>query len=273
MFRNAEDKVAQLFQKNKNANSTKEVELVDPLKIKIDPNNLHREESNQSEKDKERIVSQARQRYVHEKKIIVFIMHTCRKLRNLAKQRNIFHNASNGLMFAGLLLLKKGIILNETAIDTLKHKANTYQLYNFEYFLTTNNCTKIQAELTKDNKLYYTLLSHLQRKLQQEIGLNDPRSREIYNISADTNSTIQRIEPELRKETHFLVEFQSQRGHTFSSEINKELSIGLAHLFLSSESSNEFSFKKNGIPFDWRQFEQNLTLEYVNTVLRRAMSR
>ena len=84
--------------------------------------NIHREESNQSEKEKERIIAQARQRYVHEKKIIVFIMHTCRKLRNLAKQRNIFNNASNGLMFAGLLLLKKGIILNEAAINTLKHK-------------------------------------------------------------------------------------------------------------------------------------------------------
>jgi hypothetical protein len=219
------------------------------------------------------VVSQARQRYVHEKKIIVFIMHTCRKLRNLAKQRNVFHAASNGLMFAGLLLLKKGIILNETAINTLKHKTNTYQLYNYEYFLTTNNCTKIQAELTKDNKLYYTLLNHLQRKLQQEIGLNDARAREIFNISADTNTTLQRIEPELRKETHYLIEYHGQRGHTFSSEINKELSIGLAHLFLSSESGVEFSFKKNGIPFDWRQFEQNLTLEFVNSVLRRAGSR
>ena len=85
MFRNAEDKVAQLFKKNKTAKSTKEVQLVDPLNIQLDMQNIHRDETSQSEKDKERVVSQARQRYVHEKKIIVFIMHTCRKLRNLAK--------------------------------------------------------------------------------------------------------------------------------------------------------------------------------------------
>jgi hypothetical protein len=85
MFRNAEDKVAQLFQKNKTSNSTKEVQLVDPLQIQLDMKNIHREESTQSELEKERVVNQARQRYVHEKKIIVFIMHTCRKLRNLAK--------------------------------------------------------------------------------------------------------------------------------------------------------------------------------------------
>jgi hypothetical protein len=233
--------------------------------------NIHREETNQSEQEKERVVNQARQRYVHEKKIIVFIMHTCRKLRNLAKQRNVFGAASNGLMYAGLLLLKKGIILNETAINTLKHKANTYGLFNFEYFLDTNNSGKIEAELTKDNKLYYTLLNHLQKKLQSELGPNDVRGREIYRISEDQNTSIVKIDPELKKETHYLIEYHSQRGHTFSPEINKELSIGLAHLYLSSESAVEFSFKTNGIPFDWRCFEQNLTLEYVNSVLRRAL--
>lgn len=272
MFRNAEDKVAQLFQKNKTSNSTKEVQLVDPLQIQLDMKNIHREESTQSELEKERVVNQARQRYVHEKKIIVFIMHTCRKLRNLAKQTNVFNAACNGLMFAGLLLLKKGIILNETAINTLKYKTNTYGLQNFEYFLETTNSGKIEAELTKDNKLYYTLLTHLQRKLQTEIGVNDPRGREIFNISMDTNTTQTKIEPELRKETHYLIEYHSQRGHTFASEINKELSIGLAHLYLSSESATEFSFKTGGIPFDWRQFEQNLTLEYVNSTLRKALS-
>lgn len=60
MFRNAEDKVAQLFQKNKTSNSTKEVQLVDPLQIQLDMKNIHREESTQSEMEKERVVNQAR---------------------------------------------------------------------------------------------------------------------------------------------------------------------------------------------------------------------
>lgn len=255
MFRNAEDKVALLFNKNRASDSTKEVTLVDPLNIQLDMQNIHREDTNQSEQEKERVVNQARQRYVHEKKIIVFIMHTCRKLRNLAKQRNVLGPASDGLMYVGLLLLKKGILLNEIAINTLLQKTNSYQLYNFDYFLTTNNCGKIEAELSKDNKLYYTLLTHLQRKLQTEIGMNNPRAREIFNLSADTNTTLAKIEPELKKETAYLIEYQNQRGHTLNSEINKELSIGLAHLYLSSESTTEFCFKIDGIPFDWRQFE------------------
>ena len=128
MFRNAENKVAQLFQENKTSNSTKEVQLVNPLQIQLDMKNIHREDSTQSVLEKERVVKQASQRYVHEKKVIVFIMHTCRNLRNLAKYTNVLNAACNGLMFTSLLLLKKGIILNETAINTLKYKTNTYGL-------------------------------------------------------------------------------------------------------------------------------------------------
>lgn len=51
-------------------------------------------------------------------------MHTCRKLRNLAKQRDYLLEASNSLMYSGLLLLKKGIIKNEGAINSIKHKIN-----------------------------------------------------------------------------------------------------------------------------------------------------
>ena len=57
MFRNAEDKVAQLFNKNKASNSTKEVELVDPLNIQLDMQNIHREDANQSDQEKERVVN------------------------------------------------------------------------------------------------------------------------------------------------------------------------------------------------------------------------
>jgi hypothetical protein len=51
-------------------------------------------------------------RYTHEKKTIVFFMYTCRKLRNLAKERTTLKKAANGLMYVAILLLKKGIIMN-----------------------------------------------------------------------------------------------------------------------------------------------------------------
>ena len=71
--------------------------------------------------------------------MIVFMMHTCRRLRNLAKQRSYLGNAANGLMFAGLLLLKKGILLNQQAEKTLSGRQNLYNINQFNVFLNTNN--------------------------------------------------------------------------------------------------------------------------------------
>jgi hypothetical protein len=45
MFRNAEDKVAKLFKKNRNSKTQKEVQLVDPLNIQLDMKNIHRDEA------------------------------------------------------------------------------------------------------------------------------------------------------------------------------------------------------------------------------------
>lgn len=53
-----------------------------------------------------------RSRYVHEKKKVIFIMYTVRKLRNLAKLKNVFGELCDHLMYSACLLLKKGMILN-----------------------------------------------------------------------------------------------------------------------------------------------------------------
>ena len=193
---------------------------------------------------REKSINQARQRYTHEKKIIVFIMHTCRKLRNLAKQRAHLGQASNSLMFSGLLLLKKGIVKNEKAINTIKHQINSFKLPKFEYFLETNNCKKILKELSKDNKLYYTLLSHLQKKLQSEIGMTDARAKELFSLSINTDATLNELQPELEQEMSYLIQFHAQKGHSLVNEIKRELSIGLCDLFLSVKSEKEFSFMK-----------------------------
>lgn len=278
MFRNNEDRVVDLFSQNQvKAKKDGAVELVDPLDIKLE---IKTEEAKgaedikkmEMEKERERAINEARQRYTHEKKIIVFIMHTCRKLRNLAKQRQHLNQASESLMYSGLLLLKKGIIKNEVAINTITHQVNSFELPEFEYFIETNNCRKILKELSKDNKLYYTLLSHLQKKMQAEIGLNNPRAKELFDLSVNSTTALKNIQPELAKETKFLIQFHAQRAHTLAKEIKREFSIGLCDLFLSVESENEFEFKgAEDIPFDWHEFERNFNMNFVNKTLQEAL--
>lgn len=130
----------------------------------------------------------ARRRYTHEKKIIVFIMHTCRKLRNLAKQSDEFGEVAVNFMCSALLLLRKGIIMNELAIDSINDKRDIYGLDKFEEFLESDNCSQILKELKKDNKLYYTLLNHLHKKLKDELGADEPSTQEVIQLSSDENA-------------------------------------------------------------------------------------
>lgn len=137
---------------------------------------MHKDEA----RNQDRIIESARRRYTHEKKVIVFMMHCCRRLRNLAKQRSTLGIVSNGLMFVGVLLLKKGILLNKRAEDTLQRRNNTFNIPNFDAFLQTSNSKKILNELNKDSNLYQTLINHLKSKLKDEVGLSDPTAQKIY---------------------------------------------------------------------------------------------
>jgi len=163
MFHGNKNKVAEDFQKNKQQKH-EEVNLVDPLEIKIDAQPNHTEAQSDQSKAQELSIKRIKFRLTHEKKTIVFMMHTCRKVRNLAKDRDTLGSASNHLMFAGILLLRKGQRLNEIAIQSIKTKNDTYGLNWFTEFTHTQDCTNILNTLQDDQKLYTTLLTHLEKK-------------------------------------------------------------------------------------------------------------
>ncbi len=81
--------------------------------------------------------------YCHVKKMIVFMMYTVRKMRNMVKQKQIFGNVTENMMIVACQLLTKGIILNKYMIDSLVNKIDIYQIKFFENFLQSNECRKI----------------------------------------------------------------------------------------------------------------------------------
>lgn len=196
-------------------------------------------------------------------------MHTCRKLRNLAKQRDHLLEASNNLMYSGLLLLKKGIIKNELAINSIKHKINSLKISSFEKFLESESSSKILAELLKDNKLYYTLLSHIQKKILTEIGVENQRASLLYNLSINTDLKIDLITPELSYEISKLIQVLKAKENGLPNEIKREYYIGICDLYLSFESETEFVFLTDGIPYDWNQFENNFNMNFVNSTIQK----
>ncbi len=271
MFRNHEDKVKNLFLQNKQNAATQETELIeDPTQIKLDPVSIHRERS-ESGGDVNRIVNLAVKRYTHEKKIVVFTMHSCRKLRNLSKRAEVFGKAiSERVMKAALLLLKKGIMLNQVSMGTIQNRSNNFGINGFETFVTTVNAQKILKELEKDDQLYHTLLSHLQGKLSSEFGLGSPDLRNAFELSKSPSAQMYQIESPLQAEVGSLIAHYHQIKYSLDPSMAREVAATFCHLYLGAHSSARFPYVNQGIIFDWRDFDNKLTPNYIEDLLSKA---
>lgn len=270
MFRNNEHKVSRMFEENKKARN-KEVELIYPDEMKIQRQEKKPDPETEAKKI-QRDMRRARARFTHEKKIIVFVMHTCRKLRNIAKQRAKLGEASCHFMYSALLLLRKGIIMNEIALNAILKKVNAFGLNNFDEFAGSEEGEQISKELTKDNKLYYTLLSHLQKKLKQEVAPGDPRAGLIVAMSNSSDVSLQLLKEEVNVESKECFVFYSQKARSLENSLRRELAIGMAHLYLSQNSEDKFSYKQEGgVSFDWNSFEKKLNMDFVHRCIESAL--
>jgi serine/threonine protein kinase len=278
MFRNNQDDVLKMFDKNR-AENLKEIEL------QVEPENLVMPQSKDSQNPMDKNVAMALKlrakilsRYTHEKKTIVFFMYTCRKLRNLAKERTTLKKAANGLMYVAILLLKKGIIMNNVALRSLKKGTNEYGLEGFAEFVKSDDKERLLEELeTKDSVLYNKLFQHLKDKVREEVGPTDQqRTQDVLKLVEDGNENVKSVEDELRKETYFLVQYFSKSLNTFTNTLKYEMMMALAHLYTSANHADYLQYEAEGVPFDWNEFDKSWSndqgIDKINKVLNKALN-
>ena len=276
MFRNNKDTVHQMFNQNK-------MDKGDEFELHSDPNQLKNvgQQTNPNvayggmavaDRNKKRIL----ERYTHEKRIMFFLIQTSVRLRNLSKDKLNLASASDGLMLCGILLLKKVMLLNFYALDSLKRNYNIYGLEDFDSFLTSPDRARLLDELENtDIPTYHKLFSHLLTKIKSEMGYSNPRTQEVLRVVEDPNQTImEQVESELKKETYFLVDLFSRTYQSMSQQVKVDFLHGLAHLYVSSRHKLQLPFLQEGLPFDWNLFERSWDgapgIEKMNKLLNQA---
>lgn len=289
------ESVVNLF-KNNRLTKQKTIEQMDALHLRLDVNSLteiptedSEHQGPESEKEKMRLISLAKKRYVHEMKIIEFIINSCVKLRKLAVRKNTFGNYTKRFMYAELLLLKKGIITNERVINSLKLGRNDYGIQNFSIFHSTQLSKVILMEFKREQRQDFSLMKNLLNKFETEVRLDSPRSKQVYELCSHPSSSLELINSELRTEAKKLLEYYLDNMDIFDQNIIKELKIALSHLYYSCQSEIEFGFNRgNGVTFDWIEFENKIQgfkeletdsgieieaeykMEFIDSVLSRA---
>lgn len=276
MFRNNKDTVYQQFNVNK-LDKGAEIELqMDPAQLNTHitaaPITKIYSAPNKIERSKQRIVD----RYTHEKKTMVFLIQTSVRLRNLSKDKVNLAAAGDGLMLCGIMLLKKAILLNHHALDSLKKNYNLYGLENFEHFTNSVDRTRFIEEMEMiDIPTYQKLFNHLATKIRSEMSVSHPRTQKVMGIAEDHSMTnMQQLEDELRKETYYLVDLFSRTYQNLPESVKVEFLSALAHLYVCSRHKDQLPFLQDGLPFDWNLFERSWEgaagIDKMNKLLNKA---
>ena len=205
-------------------------------------------------------------RYIHEKKTVIFVMYTVRKLRNLAKNKAVFKSYSENLMVSACILLKKGLIFNMNAINSLKNEENFFKLKDFEKFVDTLEKTKILASFEEDTKIYQAFYEQMNAKFADEIKSDEfKKNMQMFNAMgyADVehlNAGMMKLFRQLKKKLDDL---------TLEPSFEAEYCLSLVHFYYSIQSNETFCFMKNDQLFEWKTFENDVNMENAKEVLQK----
>lgn len=274
LYRDHESTVKQEFTKNKEV--AVDTKLVDPETL--DTNNVQKkntEEENvantgeldvfaQNERFEEAL-KYIRARYCHEKKKIIFIMYTVRKLRNLAKLKHVFNQLSDRFMFAACLLLKKGLLLNENSIGSLKNGNNAFDLQDFSRFLKTEDKPKILKNFEDDQKIYVTFSQQMNSKFTEEVSTSEYQQdmNALKNISIDK---VAKVDEEMHK--HFKFFKDKLNFLNLPPDVDTEYCLAIVHFYYSIFSEESFPFIQQNKIFEWKNFEADTKAENAKKILK-----
>lgn len=277
LYRDHEDNVKQEFTKNKEV-AVDTTKLEDPQHLET-VNNVKKKEikteniGGQANGQLEEIAKQEkfeeslryiRARYCHEKKKIIFIMYTVRKLRNLAKLKHIFSQLTDRLMLAACLLLKKGLLLNENAIGSLKSGYNTFDLQDFSKFLHTDDKSKILKNFEDDQKIYVTFSDQMNSKFMDEVSSSDYKQEliKVKGISMQKISVLDEL-------MHAHLKFFKDRLNFLNlpGDVETEYCLAVVHFYYSIFSEESLPFIQQDKIFEWKNFEAETKAENAKRIL------
>jgi hypothetical protein len=157
-------------------------------------------------------------------------------------------------MFAGIFLLRKGKKLNQMAIQAITNAEDIFGLQGWgEFAKNSNHCKEILSTLKDDEQLYSTLLKHLQKKLEEEVGDKKKIPDVIHFINSD-EITVIALNSKIKSELSGLMQFWGQLQKSGSS-LARDYGTALCHMYVSLENEKELPFLDQNHIFDWKEFE------------------
>ena len=207
-----------------------------------------------------------RARYFHEKKKVIFVMYAVRKIRNLAKLKNVFGDMTDSFMYAACILLRKGLLMNQNSITSLKQGNNVFKMANFNKFLQTEENARIQKNFDDDEKVYQTFSQQMNAKLRDEVASAEYKQ----NIKVYNNMGLAELPSLDQAMLKLLKYFKDKLGFLkMDAAAESEYCLAVVHFYYSIMSEDSFPFvQANNKVFEWKTFETEVTAETAKKYLK-----
>jgi serine/threonine protein kinase len=203
---------------------------------------------------KEGCMSLTNERYIHEQKIILFIVDTAKALTNLEKVL-VSLNLDEASMLASFiyaLLLKKALLLMENASRSLMNGENVFGQNDFDIFIKNSVASDLAHLFKNEFEIHSSFLDHLingfskqwnNKELLLSLKLKAGLSYQSMNL----------IDGELRT-------IYTAVNDVCQKELNRGLRAGtlfddLQKVPICIDCYDKFPFVKNGTLFDWKSFD------------------
>ncbi len=272
IYRDNEQKVKQEFKNNKKQNIDGKLMLPEQMntgnisKKKIDEESVKTEQYNniQMQERYDEAFRYIRARYCHEKKKIIFIMYTVRKLRNLAKLRYLFNNLTEKFMLSACLLLQKGLLLNQNAIKSLQTGYNAFEVKEFDKFLEIDDNQKIQSNFKDDDEIYQTFYNQMNSKFNKEVSSLEFKTE----FNSFKNASLGDMESlNSKMENHFNYFLSNLSSLSLNRDLEKQFCLAILHFYYAIKTEKTFSFVSQNRIFEWKMFERENSAENAKNIL------
>lgn len=252
------DKVERQFSKNAETRN-KTVEYIEDI-TKIDYEQMRNncKPRNQTDKSQRFAINNARSKYNHEKKIIVYLAKSSVHMRGLCKDACLKHLDIN-FMNASIVLIKYCHTATQNMIETLTYQNNLYKLEGFiEHFLPSSECQQYLAQLLADVEHYQKLLEHLTQKLPVEFKTKTEKVMQVYKNAEQQGLCKTTLLNEVKNEYKAISSF-----YTSNTSLIESLGSGVKYAFKKAivdlwrcfNCETEFKYRQDeGNLFNWGDF-------------------
>ena len=172
---------------------------------------------------------------------------------------------TDAFMYAACILLRKGLLMNQYAIQSLKQGDNIFKLKDFNKFLQTDENVKIQKNFEEDEKIYQTFSQQMNVKMREEVSsLEYKQNIKTYNgMSFNDLPTLDQAMLKLLKYFKDKLNFLKM-----DSNLESEYCLAIIHFYYSIFSEDTFNFIQNNKIFEWKTFENDIQPENAKRILK-----